>query len=922
MVKIIILPHERLESFKKYEGHIFLPDHDGLPFSENSAYVNAMRVRVLYHLLNKEVETIHTTLAALSRYTISPEKLAMYIFNKEIGDKFDIALERLVQMGYERVDIVRDFGEFSIRGDVFDIFIPVYDYPVRIELFDDEIEEIRFFDPLSQRSVEKIRCVTILPAKEYISEEHNYDTVPKLAGSDSTIFEYVKDAQFFSPDFDKSLKEYERKIKKLKELATEKAPLYFENSLISTSELLKRIKGVKKITEGKRDILPQAIEEKKIESSPILDYEELSEGDIVVHKDYGIGKFEGIQRIKSAVGERDFLKIKYSDATLYVPVDRLNRVHKYLGSEQVSLDSLRSAKWRKRVRNAKKDIERRVKELVSIYAKRTMVKSEPLVGDPELEEKFALSFPYIETSDQLRAIEEVLNDLVSEKPMDRLITGDSGYGKTEVAMRAAFRVVVSGKQVAVMAPTVVLANQHYRTFKERMEPFGIKVELLDSTKKGKTREKILEDLKSGEIDIIIGTHTLLNDKIKFSDLGLVIIDEEQKFGVEQKDKFKKMRLSVNVLSMSATPIPRTLHMALSGMRDISTIKTPPIGRKPVTVYVEPLRESIIKSAILRELARDGQVIYVHNRVEEIESVYKRLIRLVPDVIIGVAHGQMNKRILEKTVEAFLSGDIDVLLCTTVIESGVDIGTANTIIIDDAHRYGLSQLYQLRGRVGRRQVRGYAYFLYPPGVSKEALKRLEIIKTHLGAGSGLEIALRDLEIRGYGDILGIEQSGHIESIGYRYYVELLNEAISRFKNEEFEEIDVEINGFPGDLAIPEGYISDPMERLRIYRRISSARSVKDLLDLNEELEDRFGKVPGAIYNLLRLGKLRIALYEIGARKVEIEKTSSVIYFDKEIPSGAFSELKHIMNPRKKSVVLLEKFSKIYEFLTRTLKEEKV
>ncbi len=921
-MKIIIFPHERLESYKKHEEYIFLPDHDGSPFSDNSPYVNAMRVRALYYLLNGRADVVHTTLAALSRYTISPEKLTEFTFTRKIGDKFDIKPEMLMKMGYERVDIVRDFGEFSIRGDVFDIFIPVYDYPVRIELFDEEIEEIRLFDPLSQRSIEKIESVTILPAREYINENHNYDTVPKLSGSDSTIFEYIKEAEYFSTDFEKSLKEHERKLRKLKELASDKAPLYFENSMISTSQLLKKIKGVKKIKESKKEVLVQTTEEKRIESSPILDYEELAEGDIVVHKDYGIGKFEGIQRIKSATGERDFLKIKYSDATLYVPVDRLNRVHKYLGSSEVSLDSLKSARWRKRVKSAKKDIEMRVKELVKIYAKRSMVKSEPLLGDPELEERFALSFPYIETADQLKAIEEVLNDLASEKPMDRLITGDSGYGKTEVAMRAAFRAVTSGKQVAVMAPTVVLANQHYRTFKERMGPFGVRVELLDSTKKGKKREKILEDLKSGAIDVIIGTHSLLSDKVKFSDLGLVIIDEEQKFGVEQKDKFKKMRLSVNVLSMSATPIPRTLHMAMSGMRDISTIKTPPIGRKPIAVYVEPLSDSIIKSAILRELARDGQVIYVHNRVEEIESVYKRLVRLVPDVVIGIAHGQMNKRILEKTVETFLSGDIDVLLCTTVIESGIDIGTANTIIVDDAHRYGLSQLYQLRGRVGRRQVRGYAYFLYPSGVSQEALKRLEIIKTHLGAGSGLEIALRDLEIRGYGDVLGIEQSGHIESIGYRYYVELLKEAISRLKNEQVEEIDVEINGFPGDLAIPEDYIPDPMERLRIYRRISSAKSVKDLWDLKEELEDRFGKAPRAIYNLLKLGKLRISLHKIGARKMEIERTSSVIHFEREIPTGFFSELNHIINPRKNSVILLEKFGKIYDSLTKILEKERV
>ncbi len=915
---VIIAKNERTaQSMARNLGGVYFPDFDGTPFSENSPYVRAQRTYVLYRLLENDVDIIVCTLTSLSRFTIPPDIFTENTHRFHLGEDFYLLPEKLYTLGYERVDQVKEVGEFSFRGEVIDLYTPLYKLPIRLELFDRKIEDIRLFDPYTQRSVERMENFEIIPVREYLDAKHDYDTIPKLAGSDSTLFEFLKNPEFFSPDFDTALKEHNKKLRELKELAGENWEEYYQNSLLPFDYVLQKIGDVKKIEIEEKKIV--VLEEpEKIEALPLVDVDDLSVGDIVVHKDYGIGKFEGVERIKSPLGEKDFLKIKYADSTLFVPVDRINRVHKYLGAKDVQLDTLKSTRWKNRVKRAKKDIERRVKELVKLYAKRALVKGLSLPGEPELEKAFADSFPYIETSDQMKAIEDVLEDLASDKPMDRLVSGDSGFGKTEVALRAAMRTVASGKQVALMAPTVVLANQHYRTFKERFEPFGVKVELLDSTKKGKKRQKIIEMLKKGEIDVIVGTHSLLSSDVKFADLGLLIIDEEQKFGVEQKEKLKKYRVSVNVLSMSATPIPRTLHMALSGMKDISTINTPPIGRKPVTVYVEPFSERVVKNAVLRELTRGGQVIYVHNRVEELPKVYDMLKKLLPEVSIAVAHGRMNKKRLEEIMESFERGEIELLLCTTVIESGIDIGTANTIIVDDSHRYGLSQLYQLRGRVGRRRVRGYAYFLYPKDISKDALKRLEIIKTHTGAGSGLEIALRDLEMRGYGDLLGIEQSGHIESIGYRYYVEILKETISKYKGEEFVDIDVEISGYPGDVVLPEDYISDPMERMRLYRKIASATDFTSLEDVAEELKDRFGKLPEPVINLINLARLRIMLYKIGVKKAVFSHDNVVLFFKKDINFSPFENLKYIINERKNSIVVMASYHLFYKKLLEFFK----
>ncbi len=903
--RMVLVKNERLaRSAASRLSLLYLPDFDAMPFSENSPEVRARRVEVLFSLMRGKAEGIVCTLSAISRYLPSPKELLDSALKIVEGKDLRIDPAVFSRMGYTRVDTVREVGEFAIRGDILDVFPPLRKRPVRIELFDDVVEEIREFDPMSQRSIGILKEVEIPPASENLSGDPSLDTLPIERGDSSTIFDY-SDFEVFSPSLEEVVEAHSKKLKELRELSPEGWERY-SRSIMSIEEVLKKLGRVRKI-----EMETGRVEEpERIEGVPVLDAEDLSVGDLVVHKDYGIGRFAGLEKVKSALGEKDYVKLEYADSTLYVPVERISKLHKYIGPSR-ELDSLKSKKWRSRLRRIKRDIERRVKELVRLYAARSSVKGLSLVGDPELEEKFAQTFPHIETPDQLKAIEETLEDLASEKPMDRLISGDSGFGKTEVALRAAFRAVVSGKQVAVLAPTVILANQHYRTFKERMEDFGVVVELLDSTKRGKEKRKILERLKKGEIDVIVGTHAILSDEVKFSDLGLVIIDEEQKFGVEQKEKLKKLRLSVNVLSMSATPIPRTLHMALSGMKDISVLRTPPLGRKPVSVYVGPYSDSIVRAAVFRELARGGQVIYVHNRVEEIPKVLERLKEILPDVSIAVAHGRMDKRKLEAAVESFESGEADLLLCTTVIESGIDIGTANTIIVDDAHRYGLSQLYQLRGRVGRRTVRGFAYFLHPPGTSKKAVERLKVIKELTGAGSGLEIALRDMEMRGYGDVLGLEQSGHIESIGYKYYVEIVKETLGKFRGEVVEEPDVEIVGYPGDVHIPEEYVPDPMERLRLYRRISSATSFSEIDEIEEEMRDRFGRLPQAAYNLLELAKFRLALARIGAEKVEIGKGS--LRLSGKFEPGIFGSLKHAFVG--KGVIVMEDFEEFKEWLFR-------
>ncbi len=607
--------------------------------------------------------------------------------------------------------------------------------------------------------------------------------------------------------------------------------------------------------------------------------EELKVGDYVVHFAHGIGQFDGIHRIETGKVIKDYIKIKYRGTdVLYVPVTQLDLVSRYIGASGESgpiLHRLGGVEWQKtkaRVKSAVKDM---AKELTKLYAERLKVKGFAFSKDNELQSDFEAKFPYEETEDQLRAVEEIKYDMQRETPMDRLLCGDVGFGKTEVALRAAFKCICDGKQCAVLVPTTILAWQHYLTATERFGELPVRIEMLSRFRTKKQIEKTISDLKRGDVDMVIGTHRMISNDVKFRDLGLVIIDEEQRFGVAQKEKLKTAFKTVDVLTLSATPIPRTLNMAMSGMRDMSSIEEAPQDRQPVQTYVMEQNNSVLFEAINKELKRGGQVYYLHNRVESITHCAARLSTAFPDAKIGMAHGKMSEEQLSKVWKELLEGEIDILVCTTIIETGVDVPNVNTLIIEDADRMGLAQLHQIRGRVGRSNRRAYAYFCFRRGkaLSEIATKRLDAIREYTQFGSGFKIAMRDLEIRGAGNILGGEQHGHMEAVGYDMYIKLLNEAIGEEKGETEQiktecTVDLDISA-----NIPEKYIPSLSNRLEIYRRIADIKTKEDKSDVIDELCDRFGEPPKEVLGLIDIALLKGAaeqngIYEISSNREQI------------------------------------------------------
>lgn len=855
----------------------YFPDHDVFPFEDVpvSFFVRKSRIETLWSILNKRCRLVVGTLHSFSRFTLPPDVLKRFSQRFQRGGEF-VDVRYVNSMGYDRSYLVRMGGEFSVRGDVVDIFAPLYEKPVRIELFGDVIEDIRFFDVVSQVSCGKLDEFVFLPAREYIDENHDHDTMVGKVGSRSTIFDYesFKVLLLNAPKCFDEFAKIERQVKEF--LSDEQYSEYKTHSGLTLAELETLLFDAKHV-EIDTERLEFVEKKSRLHQIPIIDEEELSVGDLVVHEKYGIGLFEAVKPVKNALGTKEYVVIKYEDATVYVPVERLDKIHKYVGDPNVKIDRLHAGTWKKRLEKVKEDLRKRIAELVDIYTRRQQVEGLSLAGDVEMERKFAETFPYIETEDQTVAIQEVLEDLASDHPMDRLLCGDAGYGKTEVALRAAFRCVVSGKQVALLVPTTVLARQHYRLFKQRLEPFGVRIALLDRSVPRSERSKALKDLKEGKIDIAIGTSVLLSESVKFSDLGLVIIDEEQNFGVEQKEKFKKIRLNVNVLSMSATPIPRTLHMALNGMKDMSVLTTPPLGRLPVVTYVARYDEKLVRGAILREINRGGQVIYVHNRVEDLRDVFERVCRLVPEARVVMAHGQMSTKKLTEAVKSFYERTSDVIVCTSIMQNGIDVPSANTIIVDDAQRYGLAQLYQLRGRVGRSDKRAFAYFLFDIELSPSAFKRLQVIREFSGPGSGLKIALKDMEIRGIGTIFGFEQHGNVNAVGLNMYLQLLEEGLRQTtQSANIEHVDVEIEGIAGSFYIPEEYIENEMERLRIYRRLASCEDLESLDELRSELRDRFGRLPDQVEQLIDLFKIRLVAIQKNVKRIAFDEGTLKIY----------------------------------------------
>lgn len=606
----------------------------------------------------------------------------------------------------------------------------------------------------------------------------------------------------------------------------------------------------------------------------ISDFRDLKSGDFVVHVDHGIGRFESLQTIETNGVEREFMLLIYADKTkLFVPVERMDLVSRYSSGEATSptLDKLGGIGWQKTKAKAKRAMRDMADELLRLYAERKLVQGFSFSADSPWQIEFEDAFPYDLTPDQSSAVEDVKNDMETATPMDRLIIGDVGYGKTEVAMRAAFKAVMDGKQVAVLAPTTVLAYQHSETFKKRFAAFPVTIELLSRFRSAKEQKSVVEATEKGSVDILIGTHRILSADVKIPKIGLMVVDEEQRFGVAHKEKLKHLKKKIDVLTLSATPIPRTLNMSLMGMRDMSVIETPPRDRLAINTQVVQFSENIIKSAIELELSRDGQVFFIHNRVETIYVIAAHLQKIVPSAKIVVAHGQMNEKEMEQAILDFVDRKYDVLVATTIIENGIDIPRANTIIINRADTYGLSQLYQLRGRVGRSNKRAYAYLVIPPEreLSDIARRRLSAIREFSELGAGFRIAALDLEIRGSGNILGGQQSGHLDALGFDLYTKMLERTIREIRGEVIEdELNVSIN-LGIDVSIPKDYISETSQRLRTYKRISSADSEETLRKIYSELSDRYGKIPKSVENLFEYARLRKLAEEM--RVVAIDKT---------------------------------------------------
>ena len=635
----------------------------------------------------------------------------------------------------------------------------------------------------------------------------------------------------------------------------------------------------------------EPVKRKKKLSSTFKDSEkivfaDLKPGDIVVHQTHGIGQFIGVNTITADGVTKDYIKIKYrNDDILYVPTNSLDSVRKYIGGGDNSsprLNKLGGKEWSATTSKVKKNLEAVAKDLIELYAKRQKIKGFSFSPDTPWQKQFEDSFPYTETDDQLRCIQDVKKDMEKPQPMDRLLCGDVGYGKTEVAIRAAFKAVMDQKQVAYLVPTTILANQQYEEFKTRMQEFAINVELLNRFKTKKEQDEIIKKLKLGEVDVIVGTHRLLSEDVNFKDLGLLIIDEEHRFGVKDKEKIKKLRTNIDVLTMTATPIPRTLHMSIVGVRDMSVIYEPPHNRKPVQTYVLEYDQEVITEAITKEIERGGQVFYLFNQVEGIEKKANEISMLVPEAKVGFAHGKMSGRELEEIMESFINHEINVLVCTTILESGIDIPNANTIIVENADRLGLAQLYQIRGRVGRSDKQAYAYVTYKRDklLSEVADKRLKAIKEFTEFGSGFKIAMRDLEIRGAGSMLGEMQHGHMEKVGYDTYCKLLDEVIKEMQGiEVVEEQDVQI-----DLAvssyIPDNFIENSSQKIEIYQNIALCRTEEELQNVIDEVIDRYGRLPKELENLIDIARIKQLARKANILKIAQKENGIVFYFVKE------------------------------------------
>ena len=982
---------EIYEDYRFYDRKVYSYPAKDLLFFQADIHGNLLirqRMKVIKALLEEKELTVVTSIDGCMDFLESLGKIKEQLIHYESDSTVDIEQlkNQLVALGYERVGQVEMPGQFSVRGGIVDIYCLTEENPWRIELWGDEIDSIRSFDPESQRSLENLEELTIYPAVEHIGdkdmvsfldyfpeertiifldepnrltekggaveEEYRQSRMhreekgsrnlpenwlcsfeqlqkelnkrncisvcalePKQAGWKvrEKFYLEVKSISAYNNSFEllvKDLHQYKKQGYRIallsgsrtraerlaKDLQEEGLAAFYGQDYdreICPGEIMVVYGHAKKgfeyplvkfavMTES--DIFGQEQKKKKKKNysgSRIQDFAELSIGDFVVHEKHGLGIYRGIEKVEVDRIVKDYIKIEYrGGSNLYIPATQLDCLQKYSGadaSKAPKLNKLGTQEWNKtksKVRGAVKNI---AKELVELYAVRQEKEGYVCGPDTVWQREFEEMFPYEETEDQLSAIEDAKRDMESTRIMDRLICGDVGYGKTEVALRAAFKEVQESRQVAYLAPTTILAQQIYNTFVQRMKEFPVRVELLCRFRTPAQQKKAIEDLKKGQVDVIIGTHRILSKDVQFKNLGLLIVDEEQRFGVTHKEKIKQLKKNVDVLTLTATPIPRTLHMSLIGIRDMSVLEEPPMDRMPIQTYVMEYDEETVREAINRELRRGGQVYYVYNRVTDIADVALRIAKLVPDARVDFAHGQMSERELENVMYSFVNGDIDVLVSTTIIETGLDISNVNTMIIHDSDRYGLSQLYQLRGRIGRSNRTAYAFLMYRKNVmlNETAEKRLAAIREYTDLGSGFKIAMRDLELRGAGNLLGAQQHGHMNAVGYDLYCKMLNEAVKEAKGihtmEDFEtSVDLNVDAY-----IPDSYISNEFQKLDIYKRIARIETQHDYDDMLEELLDRFGEPGKAVLNLLAIAKLKAIAHQ--GYVTEIKQTGKTVRF---------------------------------------------
>ncbi|MDD5491078.1 MAG: transcription-repair coupling factor [bacterium] len=908
----LLIVGEEEPSLKFYEDLLLFasPEDVNIFLDDEYGYLQlleAIRSRASFICVASR-EALSQTVIPLSQY----EQLRLSL---SAGQSINLEklTNNLAAAGYERTPFVEKPGEFSVRGGIIDIFIPLAEHPVRLEFNGDMLESLRQFESFTQRSVNTLEKISVLPLRS----ENAHVPLWSILGANCILLksELLKPLEGLPPQvlareisltltrspqtlaFDfQPIERFHGSIPRLREnLQNWRAQGYavtlvadnagqqqrLQELLAADADFCRMLTGVisggfvstslKLVVVSDEEIFGRYLERKyltkikKPASLALNPFTDLKEHDYIVHETYGIGVYEGIQRLVIGNKEEDFLSLKYAEGDrLYVPVEQMNLVQKYVsagahpGVARLKMYRLGGNTWQRVKEQVKESTLQLAKELLGLYSERSIVEGQSLATDTHWQQEFEAAFIYEETPDQRQAIQAVKNDMSGNQPMDRLVCGDVGYGKTEVAMRAAFIAVNNNKQVAVLVPTTILAEQHLNTFRERLADYPVRVEMLSRFRSKAEHERVIRDLGKGLVDIIIGTHRLLQKDIKFKDLGLLVVDEEQRFGVSHKEKIKQLYKNVHALTLTATPIPRTLEMSLSGIRDVSLINNPPEGRLPVSTYVMEHNDEVLRQAILHEISRSGQVFYVHNRVQTIDRCAKKLAELVPEAKIRVAHGQMNSRTLEKIMLDFIAKKFDVIIATTIIESGLDMPNVNTLIVDDATRFGLADLYQLRGRVGRSSRRAYSYFFYPREFvfTQDAAARLKAIQEFTQLGSGFKIAMRDLELRGAGNLLGKEQSGYISKVGFDLYCKLLQENIQRLKGQEKEltitpSINLRIKAY-----LPVPYISEELPRMEIYKKLSQVNTLDDLQEINNEIKDRYGPLPLEVLNLIEIIELRV------------------------------------------------------------------